>query len=81
MSEAFRRVSDDASVEPRIRIKHVNKRFYDIAKSTEIVALQDIQLEIGPSEFLTILVPLAVASPRCSTSSRDLRRRPKAGSI
>jgi len=57
VSEAFRRVSDDASVEPRIRIEHVNKRFYDIAKSTEIVALQDIQLEIGPSEFLTILGP------------------------
>jgi NitT/TauT family transport system ATP-binding protein len=45
------------SSEPRIRISRLNKRFVDIETSTEIVALQDIDLEIGPSEFLTILGP------------------------
>jgi NitT/TauT family transport system ATP-binding protein len=40
---------------PRISLKRVSKHFFDIAQSQEIVALQDINLDIGPSEFLTII--------------------------
>ena len=42
---------------PRISIRGVSKHFFDIARSQEVVALHDIDLEIGPSEFLTIIGP------------------------
>ena len=40
---------------PRIRIRGVSKHFFDIARSQETVALRDIDLEVGPAEFLTII--------------------------
>jgi NitT/TauT family transport system ATP-binding protein len=44
-----------ANPAPRISLQRVSKHFLDIAQSQEIVALQDINLDIGPSEFLTII--------------------------
>jgi ABC-type nitrate/sulfonate/bicarbonate transport system ATPase subunit len=39
----------------RINIRGVSKQFFDIAQSQEILALQDIDLEVGHAEFLTII--------------------------
>jgi NitT/TauT family transport system ATP-binding protein len=39
----------------RISLRAVRKNFFDIAQSQETVALQDIDLEVGPAEFLTII--------------------------
>jgi NitT/TauT family transport system ATP-binding protein len=39
----------------RISIRGVSKQFLDIAQSQEILALQDIDLEVGHAEFLTII--------------------------
>jgi len=39
----------------RINIRGVSKQFLDIAQSQEILALQDIDLEVGHAEFLTII--------------------------
>ena len=42
-------------VTARISIRCVSKQFFDIAQSQEILALQDIDLEVGHAEFLTII--------------------------
>jgi ABC-type nitrate/sulfonate/bicarbonate transport system ATPase subunit len=42
-------------VTARISIRCVSKQFFDIAQSQEILALQDIDLEVGCAEFLTII--------------------------
>jgi ABC-type nitrate/sulfonate/bicarbonate transport system ATPase subunit len=57
VSDLSRKSTGTGCSEPRIRIEGLNKRFVDISKSTEIIALEDIHLAIGPSEFLTILGP------------------------
>jgi NitT/TauT family transport system ATP-binding protein len=46
---------ETGSATPRISLKRVSKHFYDIEQSQEIIALKDIDLDIGPSEFLTII--------------------------
>ena len=43
---------------PRIVIRDLSKRFFDIARpQDDVLALENISLEIGPAEFLTILGP------------------------
>src|SRR3981189_202094 len=41
----------------RIVVRGLRKRFIDIARQEEVVALDGIDLEIGDDEFLTILGP------------------------
>jgi len=42
---------------PRITCRGLNKKFFDIARGEEVVALEDISLDIWGDEFLTILGP------------------------
>jgi ABC-type nitrate/sulfonate/bicarbonate transport system ATPase subunit len=42
---------------PCITCRGLTKRFFDIARGEEVVALQDISLEIDPEEFLVVLGP------------------------
>jgi len=46
-----------ARKEPRIVVRDLRKRFTDIARQEEIVALDGVDLDIAEDEFLTILGP------------------------
>jgi len=50
-----RRIARTEKEIARINIRGVSKQFFDIAQSQEILALQDIDLEVGHAEFLTII--------------------------
>jgi len=57
MNSGLSDIPAGAAAEPRIRIERVSKRYFDIANANEIVALKEVSLDIGPSEFITVLGP------------------------
>jgi ABC-type nitrate/sulfonate/bicarbonate transport system ATPase subunit len=50
-----RRIAPTENETARISVRGVSKQFFDIAQSQEILALQDIDLEVGHAEFLTVI--------------------------
>ncbi|WP_157108516.1 ATP-binding cassette domain-containing protein, partial [Aldersonia kunmingensis] len=46
-----------AAATPKLRIENVNKRFAIRGESSDLVALQDINLDVAAGEFLVLVGP------------------------